>query len=715
MRFNRKLFKLFLPILCVIGYTVTPVTHAYDTISEPLGSLQSYTGILHMPNARVKSDWSIRLKIGHNDPYTYYGGALGVFDRFEFHGQFTQVNTIEAFEGEGYGDYKDRNAGMRVVLFRENDFLPQISAGFYDAIGTGLFPFRYIVASKMIGRMDLTIGLGQGILAGDYPRDEYSGDDIGRSLLFSTPFRNTKPFLGMEWHYSPKLSFSAEYSSINWSNMFGYRDNAGNELKKDDSLIDINLGLKYKLTDHLHATGAVIGGNQIAGGVNFELPLNPEGVLPWKKPLPYKPAEKFKWRIADSNKKELSILTAEEIKNIGFSDVSVACNDDSIWVEFANTVHLSDAKAVGRVGSALNEILPDRIQTFYINLKENSTVITSLRLERERLTAFIESNTDEQGLLAFSNLTLYKTKNGKAFKGEKSIPERYHAKEPKFSYSIEPKIRTFLNNRAGFFKHKGVLRARSSYRLWQGAALLGELEYTLFNEYDELVYNPLEGENAVKTDMVEYETGQELRLSQLAYNQFIGLPSSIQGRFSAGYFETQYAGFGIECFRYFNNGLWGIGFDSQLVKKRDPNATLKVHEKYDDWYKTAFLNIYAQVYPPLGIESGLKIGRFLAGDPGIRIELRRSHKYFTIGAWYTRTDTDLFVSEKNKEADQKGVYISFPLSIFSNKDKPNRLRYTFSSFTRDQGARVRQPGALFPMDPYATPNHLRKNLADMRQ
>jgi hypothetical protein len=198
---------------------------AQDSNAQALGSLQSFTGILQMPNARVLPDWKIRLKIGSADPWRYYGGAVGIFDRFEFHGQFTRIDTITAFPGYDYGAHKDRSAGMRVVLIKENEFLPQISAGFYDATGTGFFGSRYVNASKMFSNVDVTLGLGQGILAGEYTRD--SG-----SFLLSDPFRETKIFGGVEWHVNPELTLSAEYSTLNWSNMFGYRDNSGNVIKK---------------------------------------------------------------------------------------------------------------------------------------------------------------------------------------------------------------------------------------------------------------------------------------------------------------------------------------------------------------------------------------------------------------------------------------------------------------------------------------------------
>ena len=90
------------------------------------------------------------------------------------------------------------------------------------------------------------------------------------------------------------------------------------------------------------------------------------------------------------------------------------------------------------------------------------------------------------------------------------------------------------------------------------------------------------------------------------------------------------------------------------------------------------------------------VGDFLDGNRGFQMDIRPSFNYFTLGAWYTKTDTDMFESPKNRGTDQKGVYISFPFSLFKSQDKPGYLSYAVTSFTRDPCARVRQPTAFIP-------------------
>ena len=413
----------------------------------------------------------------------------------------------------------------------------------------------------------------------------------------------------------------------------------------------IQIYSNLKRTEEVHRQGYI-------SEFRFQyFPLVPEGMLAWEKTKPYKPGEKIKWDAHESDNYNLSTIIAREIKNQGFKDVSAACNTDSVWIEFTNTLHLSDARSLGQIGSLCDTILPERITLFYLNIKEDDTVIQSLKTTRGAFRSFMDSGLDKEGFLAFSKLNLYKAENWEDFNQDSSASELYDLEDDKFFYSIEPKIRTFLNNKAGFFKHKGVIQAKAGYNIWSGAQILGELEWTVFNQYDELIYDPLEDpEKSVRTDLVDYEAESALRMSMLALEQKFDLPLSTQGRAAVGYFESAYAGVGAEAFRYFKNGLFGAGLETQFVRKRDPQNNYKLRDGYDKLYKTAFLNLYAQILPSQGIEAGLKIGQFLAGDVGFQIDLRRSFKYFTLGGWYTKTDTDLFESVKNRGSTQTGVF-----------------------------------------------------------
>lgn len=685
--------------------------------AEPLASLQSYTGIWEMPNARVLPDWNVRLGYGRAEPYRYYGGAIGLLDRLEFHGQFTEISSIEAFEDYGYGHYKDRAAGFRLVLAKESGYLPQLAFGAFDATGTALFAQRYLVASKRFGKADFTLGAGQGTLAGEFGgrEDDRDSDDQGASFLFSSPFRETRVFGGVEYDLARNWTVAAEYSSIERENLFGYRDQAGNETHDPGSdRWPVNLGIKYH-GENWQANLAWLRGDTLAAGVQMRFPLKLNSLLGWRKTPKYEPGASLAYQAATAENDRLAALVAEQLGREGFLGVKVFCSDEAVWVEFYNSRHLEIMRSFGHVANVVDALVPPRITTLYLNQTKKEQIVQSFKLPRESFRAFMDKRLDSRGLQAFSDLSLYHWEHWKEFQKSKKISSLKSAAEKRYTFDVQPRIYTFLNNRAGFFKHKGVLEISADYRLWSGARLAAAVELVAFNQYDDLAWDRYENDS-VRTDMVEYERQTDPQLTQLAFEQHFTLPGAWRSRFAMGYFERAFAGFGLETFRLFNDGRWGIGFETEAVRKRDVDDNFKLRDEpgMDKWFHTGFLNLYVQLWPSQGLEGGLKIGRFLAGDPGVRIELRRSFRHFTLGAWYTLTDTGIFSADENRDAESKGVFIRFPLALFKDHDAPGHLRYSFTSFTTDQGQTVAQPSTLYPLDPWDTPIQNKRELEKMR-
>lgn len=683
-----------------------------------LASLQAYSGLLDMPNARVLPDWNLRVKYGKASPYAYYGVALGLFDRLEIHGQFAEVDTITAFPGHNYGAYKDRSGGVRLVLLEEDELWPQIAVGVFDATGTALFGSRYLVMSKLFGDFDITFGLGQGILAGEFvggDTDAVNGEggNAGYEFLFSSPLRKTRPFGGAEWHVSPELSLTAEYSSYNYQNLFGFVDWTGKALRHGpEKTFPINVGLKYRITPHITAQAAVMRGGELAYGLSADFPLDPEGVLDWKKPAARKVSESTKWKAQTSSNEQLAQLVAGELFDAGFSHVETACSNTSLWVE-TETHYLSEARAIGRIGRISDELLPQRITQFYINIAAKDIPLVSFRVSREVLNAFLEGRIDKDVLLAFSDLDSYVSKHRKEFKLEAGVSEIQNSNDEWYELTVKPKVRTFLNNKEGFFKHKVLISNRGRVYPWKGGLLTGTYEIPVYNEFDEVDYNALEKESA-RTDLLMYEGKGSPRLAELSFDQIIELPENVFARVAVGYFESAYAGVGAEAFRFFDDGRFGVGVEVESVRKRAEENNFALRDDCDHWWTTAFLNLYAQVFPQEGIEAGLKIGRFLGGDWGARFELRRSFKYFTLGAWYTKTDTSVFESSQNRGAEEKGVFIQIPFSVFFDHERKGSFDYGITSFSKDQGQIVRQPRSLYPMNRWDSPDFIKRDFESMR-
>ena len=136
--------------------------------------------------------------------------------------------TGHGFNGnEAYGRVNhDRSFDAHISLFDEKKFLPAVSLGLRDFIGTGWYSSEYIVGTKSIGKFELTAGLGYGRLAGKNAFsnplgklserfDRRDGRAIGTGGTLGTInwFQgDAAAFYGLRLKINNKITVSSEYT-----------------------------------------------------------------------------------------------------------------------------------------------------------------------------------------------------------------------------------------------------------------------------------------------------------------------------------------------------------------------------------------------------------------------------------------------------------------------------------------------------------------------
>ena len=124
-----------------------------------------------------------------------------------------------------YPVYYDRSLSAKARLFQESDLLPAVAIGINDLVGTGVYSGEYLVASKNIGPVQATVGLGWGRLAtadtiknpltylsSSFQTRGVAAQGQTNSEYFKGP--NAGIFGGITWQTPIKnLSLIAEYSS----------------------------------------------------------------------------------------------------------------------------------------------------------------------------------------------------------------------------------------------------------------------------------------------------------------------------------------------------------------------------------------------------------------------------------------------------------------------------------------------------------------------
>ena len=155
-----------------------------------------------------------------------------------------------------------------------------------------------------------------------------------------------------------------------------------------------------------------------------------------------------------------------------------------------------------------------------------------------------------------------------------------------------------------------------------------------------------------------------------------------------GYLETMFGGYGGEIlYRPFNKS-YALGFSAHKVKQRSYNQLFSFKEYSTT---TGHLGIYYEL--PYQIQSNVLIGKYLAGDKGLTLDLSRRFKSgFTLGVFASKTN--LSAAEFGEGSFNKGFYISIPTSLFYSDFRTGLITFGLQPLTKDGASTLMQHNAL---------------------
>ena len=120
-----------------------------DTWPEPGGPSQSDfggVGLMQVPTARMAKEGEFSLNARDNDQYRYYSASLQLFPWLETTVRYTDVRTRQysaVSEFSGTQSYKDKAFDLKLRLWQEGFWLPEVAVGTPGLGGTGLFDSGY--------------------------------------------------------------------------------------------------------------------------------------------------------------------------------------------------------------------------------------------------------------------------------------------------------------------------------------------------------------------------------------------------------------------------------------------------------------------------------------------------------------------------------------------------------------------------------------------
>ena len=614
---------------------------------------------MEIPNARILEDGVVRIEVTQALPYRWYSGGMGILPGLEFSGRVTQITNIKTsgLMWGGYGDYKDKAFDLKYQFLPESKILPAIAFGLNDFWGTRLFPSEYMVMSRQVYPLDITLGVGRGRLGGNPISSSYD--------LFG----------GFEMVLSDRFMFMAEYSPIKYEN-----DKSNVKGVPDGAETPVNIGIRAKITRGIDMGVSFQRGEVLGISLSVTSLLGAQILPQAPDPAPLLPIDRRSFNERDQ--KEIIRSIYDAVKKAGFMAVAVYTDGKKIICEFQNNKYLSNRKAVDRVLRLLLFYSPGDADLLTAIVMNETFPILKVSVDPDHMDKYILGDIPEE---TFVNSLLNIEIADKSFIEEYSNYLKIADDNGyNFEYDIKPDLDIYWNDPSGFMKFAVGIAPYFSMDLWEGASAYVRFNAPLYSNISSPSSEDLPPD-VVSSDISKYKK-DNYTFDRLQIDQIFRLTDRFFSRASIGYFETMYAGIGGEALYFIGDGKIALGFEGDWGKKRYPKKLFKLM----DVDRHTILGSVYYYYPNMEITFKTQYGRFLAGDAGWKIDINRRYKTGAVlGVFLTYTDTDnINQPDFNDNYNNKGFYLSLPIRMFYTKDSTKALHYNISPWTRDVGQTI---------------------------
>ncbi|MFM5150853.1 YjbH domain-containing protein [Aeromonas hydrophila] len=681
----------------MIALLVCHAANANADIFEPLGPSQSDfggVGLLQMPTARMAKEGEFSANYFDNEQYRRWSVSVQPFEWFEATLRYTDVRTRLYSSSPGFsGDqtYKDKGIDFKFRLMQESTWLPTVSLGFRDLMGTGLFDSEYVVASKRYGPFDFTLGMGWGNMgeSGNItnPFCRWKDDWCGRDGSYSSGggkfetgnmfHGNSALFGGVEYQtpWQP-LRLKLEYDGNDYNNEF-----AGKVTQSSP----INVGVVYRVFDYMDTHLSYQRGNTLMWGVTLRTNFNDLRQNHLDEPRPVYMESRVP---VEDTAVNWTAMADQFDRNAGWQESTITQHQNSVSLSGQQYKYRDPQETLDRTAVIAANQLPASVTELKV-------------IERQRNLALQETVIDLDSVREANMPPILGSE--KSVKSHKQAPEplmgdvRYQSDAERFSYSFDPSLTQSFGGPESFYMYQVGVNANSELRLSDKNWLQGTLFFNVANNFDEFNYKtpPADADKLprVRTWIREYVDSSNILLNNLQLTHLDQFNQDWYGQVYGGYLEMMYAGAGGELlYRPFGKS-WALGVDGNWVKQRDWNNTLKMAD-YD--VVTGHVTGYWQ-FPFLeGVTAKVAVGRYLAGDVGATFDFsKRFDSGIVMGAYATLTDVS--ADEYGEGSFTKGIYVTIPFDLMLIRPTTSKGTIGWVPLTRDGGQMLNRSQSLYDL------------------
>ncbi len=686
-RFFIKFILLFLFIFIIFTNNSYAIT----------GGNTGFTGLWEYPTAEMPHDGGGRFGYTKATPYGYYFLDLAWLPWLEINTRLSTFNSIDA-NGRRY---MDKAIDLKFMLWDSKDpakwYIPSISAGVVDMMGTELMKAYFGAMTWRYGKFAATLGYGSDRLNGFYG--------------------------GVEWDIDSWLTLKAEYSPLDYDQdvVGGQKILRGENAAKK----------KYNAGVIIHAPWGMDGslsyqrGNEWVVGISQTINLAGPYIgnhrrtygTPGDARIPC-------WDKLDTDTL-ISKLKSGIERYVRVRDVDVKVEatkrEHKLYLAYENYGYASHAEAMVRILVLLSAVMPDVDELTLIHKNAGVPVVQA----------------------TFPGTLLFDIR-AKDLRSKEPMKESIFNWADSDSEIQDPDAKGLLHNKATHevkamvvFEPRIDQTLREAYmdrwdidlvyngRYYNGWGSVFDIRFPIHNHVDTSDYFGL---------WWEKDLNNAIRIQKAGLTYANKFTKNGRAWFfaDAGYLDEAWFGANAWARYYSESGNWWIGARLAAFHDRDPYSfgglTEGVYRYYrgrtydvptnKNWYPTGWVQANYH-FTDVDLDVGISYGRYVDGDKGIKYEVTRHWDDTAIGFWVI--DADRHAPDKNFSL--AGVHLEIPAdkwfgTMFGNSsshvwEQNTIFLSTYYMESAREGATIRTPERLMnQLRPVAMKRNVEKLLQE---
>lgn len=642
-------------------------------VAKSVASDYGTTGLIDIPTARMQQDGTFSANLSRDNLFESYAITYQAFEWLE--GTFRYTGAHDFF-------YWDRNYEIKIKLLDETQYVPALSIGIRDLVGTGIFGSEYIVANKAWNNIDVTLGLGWGRLAddriGSNPLADLSDQFVARETsfglggtvsvgdFFSGP--DIGVFAGVKYRLTDwPLSLQIEYNpdQDRWE-----RPNAGYAPVKSP----ISYGAIWHLADNIDIRFSHKHLDNIGVGIQVKLDTK-QNVVKHTSPV-FESALDMEVGSLPAGLNVNSwydmFLYDIERSDLFVKQAKLFPTQRKAQIEILNEAYPHWPDAVDKAHALASLHLPNYITQVEYLVNEQGHVLHTVNLPRQRNALTKPITVAEFGKLLPGRM-MQNPQNTTNFVRDKvfvdaTITNRFMLFDPDNPFAVQ--LYAQLASKIDLPKEWKI---RASYRL------------DLWNNFSGLTRESNSILPKVRSDALKYLQQGQSGLENLFLEKrgTFAVESKLHYRVFGGVLEDMYSGAGGELLYQPSGSRLAFGVSGAYVQQREFDGKLGLRD-YKVW------SGHASVYwatPFANYDVALHAGRYLAKDVGATLEVRRTFDNgWQLGLWATLTDVPF--ADFGEGSFDKGMYFRIPFDNILSSTKKSVYKTRIRPIQRDGGARL---------------------------